>query len=95
MKSQEGQNSSVSQVLIASNGSASLGTALATDGLSLRVLLNDNKSLSGTDKVRLIIQTGPAAFYNRTARMVSQIEREIVLEFTKPLGNAVLADLLG
>lgn len=89
------KSSSAHQVLIAHNGSASLGTALATDGLCMKVLLNESNSVSGTDSVKLIIQTGPAAFYNRTARIVGQFGQEVVLEFTKPLGKNILAGLLG
>ena len=89
------KSSSASQVLIAHNGSASLGTALATDGLCMKVLLNENNSVSGPDSVRLIIQTGPTAFYNRTARIVGQFGREVVLEFTKPLGKGILTGLPG
>ncbi|HIB63554.1 MAG TPA: hypothetical protein EYO33_00130 [Phycisphaerales bacterium] len=83
------------QVIISYNGNATLAQALSSDGRNVKVRLNDQTEVDSPENVKFIFQTGPSSLFHRSARIVGQVGRELVLEFSKPLSEGVLAGLFG
>lgn len=83
------------KVIISYNGSATLAHALSSDGRSIKVRLNDQSEVSSSESVKCIFQTGPSALFFRSAHIVGQVGRELILEFKKPLGEGLLSGLFG